>query len=431
MSMSKKTKRSKQSHRRLAHSRPLEQQISHAQHQMLQGDFAGAINTCEPLLNLLPRQSSLRVQVLALLGLAHGMLQHYETSYDLFSEALSIDPTNAELWYNHGLASRYTTRLARAVRDFERAVELSGNDTGEMARKFVKELEVSRKAASEAMQAYGVPITLDQYLEQEERFMRGMKMMKASKWQEAEQAFRQMIEMGGHLPQYWGNVGASLAMQHRYDEAEAAFKRALEIDPAYTFARNNLEKLPDIRQAGGPPGMEITELVPKKDLNSSITFYKNSDGDQPGTSTTIEKTGSNITRIRPQMGKQPPRYRFFLNPYTDTRFTTCPRCGYKTRPRKFSLFIRVDPDQPLLLDKICRFCYHCNLLIAHQDQLEDQLATFFSSFNPAIIGNFYEVIGTIDRSEWKRGKQDQFLMQELLEYLHDFKEVVTYEPVRA
>ena len=139
MSMSKKTKRSKQSHRRLAHPRPLEQQISHAQHQMLQGDFAGAINTCEPLLNLLPRQSSLRVQVLALLGLAHGMLQHYETSYDLFTEALTIDPTNAELWYNHGLASRYTTRFARAARDFERAVELSGNDTGEMARKFVKE----------------------------------------------------------------------------------------------------------------------------------------------------------------------------------------------------------------------------------------------------------------------------------------------------
>ena len=29
----------------------------------------------------------------------------------------------------------------------------------------------------------------------------------------------------------------------------------------------------------------------------------------------------------PRLGKQPPRHRFFLNPYPDIRFTTCPQCG--------------------------------------------------------------------------------------------------------
>ncbi len=30
-----------------------------------------------------------------------------------------------------------------------------------------------------------------------------------------------------------------------------------------------------------------------------------------------------------QLGKQPPRYRFFLNPYEDMRFTRCPQCDNK------------------------------------------------------------------------------------------------------
>jgi tetratricopeptide (TPR) repeat protein len=112
---------------------------------MLQGDFADAITTCEPLLSYLPKRSSQRVEVLALSGLAHGMLQYYEQSYDLFTEALTIDSTNAELWYNHGLACRYTTRLGQAVRDFERAVVLSEKNTSELARKFAEELKISRQ----------------------------------------------------------------------------------------------------------------------------------------------------------------------------------------------------------------------------------------------------------------------------------------------
>jgi lipoprotein NlpI len=51
-----------------------------------------------------------------LLGLAHGMLKHYQQSYDVFSEAISIDPTMAEFWYNHGLACHYLARPADSMK---------------------------------------------------------------------------------------------------------------------------------------------------------------------------------------------------------------------------------------------------------------------------------------------------------------------------
>src|SRR6266851_5435429 len=349
--MSKKAKRSRQLQKKLMLPRLLDQNISHAQHQIQQGDFAGAINTCEPLLSHLPRRSSMRVEVLALLGLAHGMSQNFERSYDLFTEALTIDPKNAELWYNHGLACRFTTRVGQAMRDFEQAVKLSGNVASELAGKFARELEISREELQEAVQEQGEPLTLDQFIQREELFMRAMNMMRLSKWKEAEKAFLQIIDMGGRLPQYWGNLGVSLIMQLRYDEAEAALKRALEIDPTYPIARNNLEKLPEIRRLQRPSEIELRDLSQQKDLKQSITFYKQSTGSSSLTPhTNIEKIGNIVKGTRTQIGKQSPRHRFFLNPYQDERFTTCPRCGFKTRPRKFSLVIHVDPIYPLLLD---------------------------------------------------------------------------------
>ena len=70
------------------------------------------------------------------------------------------------------------------------------------------------------------------------------------------------------------------------------------------------------------------------------------------------------------LGKQPPQYRFFLNPYQDARFTRCPQCDQPMRQRKLPLVIHIDPMQLLSLNKTCRYCPHCDLLIAHQDDVE-------------------------------------------------------------
>jgi hypothetical protein len=39
-----------------------------------------------------------------------------------------------------------------------------------------------------------------------------------------------------------------------------------------------------------------------------------------------------------QIGKQPPRHRFILNPYPEERFAFCPECNGRTEPRKFRHF---------------------------------------------------------------------------------------------
>ena len=128
-----------------------------------------------------------------------------------------------------------------------------------------------------------------------------------------------------------------------------------------------------------------------------------------------------------QLGKLPPRYRFFLNPYQDVRFTRCPRCDNKTKLRKLPLVIHIDPMLLLSLNKTVRYCPYCDLIIAHQDDLEHLLAAIFAEQKPEIIGNDYLVLGTQDRPAWKQGTQQQATLQEALETLHDFKEVLTFK----
>ena len=139
---------------------------------------------------------------------------------------------------------------------------------------------------------------------------------------------------------------------------------------------------------------------------------------------------AHLTRqiTRPRLSTQPPRYRFFLNPYPDVRFTKCPQCGDKTRARKLPLVIHIDPLHLMTLNKTCRYCPRCDLLIAHQDELEAFLTSYFHRHDPEVIGNEYLVMGTVERADWQRGASEAVTPQEMLERLYPFVEQVRFEP---
>lgn len=61
-------------------------------------------------------------------------------------------------------------------------------------------------------------------------------------------------------------------MQEDYDQAEVAWQRALEIDPAYTIAKQNLVALSNTRNTGIPSQMEMNEPFRNGKLKQGITF---------------------------------------------------------------------------------------------------------------------------------------------------------------
>ncbi len=142
----------------------------------------------------------------------------------------------------------------------------------------------------------------------------------------------------------------------------------------------------------------------------------------------LRQQQAQLPRPPKRLGKQSPRYRFLLNPYRDRRFAICPDCEGRTLLRKVPLVIHVDPLNPVVINKSCRYCPACDLLIAHQDEIEQQLAALFSKRAPEQIGNDYLVLGTLDRDVWKRGVAQPLAIQEMVEHLHDFVEVLELRP---
>ena len=104
------------------------------------------------------------------------------------------------------------------------------------------------------------------------------------------------------------------------------------------------------------------------------------------------------------------RYKFILNPYTDTCLTKCPLCKQRTLVRKFPIVVAISGGPLFSLHKTCRYCPPCDLLILHKDELEAQLAIAVPEHEPHAAGNPYTVVGTMTRADWKRmrgGVSDQ------------------------
>src|SRR5437899_2289094 len=137
--MSKKAQMSKKKKRSITAVSPAEKHFDLIGHLLLQGKYAEAVVNCERLLNYLPQGVPQRIDLLAQLGTAQGMLQNFRQSYEAFTEALALDPQQADLWYDRSVASRFTSRFGQSLRDIERAVAL--NRRSELAEKFAEQLQ--------------------------------------------------------------------------------------------------------------------------------------------------------------------------------------------------------------------------------------------------------------------------------------------------
>src|SRR5260370_23608183 len=115
--MTKKTHPSKKKKRTIPSASPADKQFDLMGQQIFQGNYPEAVATGERLLHYLPEYAPQRADVLAQLGTALGILQKFRQSYAAFTEALALEPKNAELWYNRRMASRFTARFGQAFRD--------------------------------------------------------------------------------------------------------------------------------------------------------------------------------------------------------------------------------------------------------------------------------------------------------------------------
>lgn len=129
--------------------------------------------------------------------------------------------------------------------------------------------------------------------------------------------------------------------------------------------------------------------------------------------------------------KNPTKHNFFLNPYEDCAFTKCPKCNKKTNVRKFPLAIHIEPNQLFFLNKNCKYCTNCDLIIAKQSKLEALMSSQFEEVNPTVVGNKYLVFGTLSRSNWQEYSKTPIDSSKAIDQIYVFKDVLEFEVVHG
>ncbi len=134
---------------------------------------------------------------------------------------------------------------------------------------------------------------------------------------------------------------------------------------------------------------------------------------------------------RPALKKNKQRHYFFLNPYESEAFTKCPKCDQKTKVRRIPLVIHLEPAQLVTLNKGCRYCPYCDLIIAKRIEGENLMANAFEAINPEIIGNNYVVIGTADRKDWLASRKGLIPSSGFIDRVYLFKDLLNFEVIPA
>jgi len=126
--------------------------------------------------------------------------------------------------------------------------------------------------------------------------------------------------------------------------------------------------------------------------------------------------------------KQKTRHFFFLIRVEDCAFTKCRKCGNKTKIRKFPLVIHIEPAQLFLLNKKCKYCENCDLIIAKKSEIEMLMVAAFEKHDPDLIGNEYVIAGVVDRKDFREGQVAQLDSAETVDRMHIFKDLLHFEP---
>ena len=118
------------------------------------------------------------------------------------------------------------------------------------------------------------------------------------------------------------------------------------------------------------------------------------------------------------------KYYFFLNPYNNRVFNKCPKCENPTNKKKLPISIELEEKKMFLnINKTCRFCAKCELLIVKKQEIEDMLSL---AFHKKISEKDYCIIGTIDEANYSEGAKD-LKNSKFFEHLHLFKEKWNFE----
>jgi Flp pilus assembly protein TadD len=97
-----------------------------------------------------------------------------------------------------------------------------------------------------ALMALSAPAWADPRSEAKEHVEFGVVVAQRGLWREATFRWQQAVELDPTYAEAWNNLGIGYEQLGRFDDARKAYEKALEIEPGNTFIRNNYDLFREI-----------------------------------------------------------------------------------------------------------------------------------------------------------------------------------------
>jgi tetratricopeptide (TPR) repeat protein len=205
-----------------------------------QGRFEQAITLYSDILKVEPRH----FDAIHLLGVIADHMKNHRLAVDLIDQAIAINSSNADAYFNRGNALKELNQLDAAVESYDKAVRLNPRYANAFNNRGVVLQKLSRFAA--AAESYGKAVRIKpDYAEA--HFNLGVVLQELQRFDEALASYNRVTALKPDFPAAHYNSGIALHGLERFDEALASYDRAIALDPNYAEAHANrgvtLEKL--------------------------------------------------------------------------------------------------------------------------------------------------------------------------------------------
>jgi tetratricopeptide (TPR) repeat protein len=175
------------------------------------------------------------------LGICLLQLDEHVPALEQLQEAARLEPDEPLHRWNLAAAAKQAERMGGAYLALREYLTLPDDGEGAQARR--REARDFVRAYERMLRDQHPGVTLNDYLRGEELFARAFAALCEGRADEAVRGFEAVLGLvPRHYPS-WGNLGAAYVQLERRDEARHCLEQALELNPDYQIARENLDRL--------------------------------------------------------------------------------------------------------------------------------------------------------------------------------------------
>lgn len=197
-----------------------------------QGRFEQAIALYSDVLKIEPRH----FDAIHLLGVIADQMKNHQLAADLIDQAIAINSSNADAYFNRGNALKELNRLDAAVSSYDKAIRLNPRYASACNNRGIVLQKLNQFSA--AVESYDKAVRIKpDYAEA--YFNRGVALQELKRFDEALASYRRVTALKSDYVTAHYNSGVALHALKRFDEALASYDRAISLNPNYAEAYSN------------------------------------------------------------------------------------------------------------------------------------------------------------------------------------------------